>query len=291
MLFFEIAVMLVSYLAFPVLFFGLYWLWKSQTKTAKILTGLGLILTLIFIWARFIETNIIQVQTTKIQTGFGARIALISDTHLGIYKDKGFLTQVVDQINTQKDLDAVLIAGDFTYEPEIKELDRLFAPLGSLKYPTYAIFGNHDVEQPGPKLRNELQVALEKANVKVLNNQVATIKNFELFGIGELYAREDQPELLNQFEATQNVIVLAHNPDIVDKLPSNKADLTLSGHTHCGQIRIPFIYKFFIPVVGGYDKGLTSEKNSQLFITCGVGEVGLPMRLFNPPTIDILELF
>ena len=72
------------------------------------------------------------------------------------------------------------------------------------------------------------------------------------------------------------------------------ATLLLAGHTHGGQIRIPWLYRKVIPSRLGFDRGerLLPIPGGQVrtFTTAGVGEIGLPMRLFNPPTIDLLHL-
>lgn len=64
----------------------------------------------------------------------------------------------------------------------------------------------------------------------------------------------------------------------------------MAGHTHGGQLRIPFLYKKAIPTEGDFDRGLSQEDTTLLFTTAGVGETALPMRLFNPPCIDVLRL-
>jgi predicted MPP superfamily phosphohydrolase len=88
--------------------------------------------------------------------------------------------------------------------------------------------------------------------------------------------------------------VLAHNPDSAIALPSRQVALVLTGHTHGGQIRLPRVYKRVIPSQYGFDRGeqllQTPQGPVRVFTTVGTGEIGLPLRLFNPPTIDVLEL-
>jgi predicted MPP superfamily phosphohydrolase len=68
------------------------------------------------------------------------------------------------------------------------------------------------------------------------------------------------------------------------------ADLTLVGHTHCGQIRIPWLYRAVIPTEGPFDGGWSETPAGELFITCGLGEVGLPMRFRTPPVVEVIEV-
>jgi len=82
---------------------------------------------------------------------------------------------------------------------------------------------------------------------------------------------------------------VTHNPDLVD-LYNKSVGLTVSGHTHCGQMRIPIIYKYVLPISSDYEKGLYDTENSKLFVSCGVGETGIPpFRLWNRPTVYLVE--
>ena len=93
-------------------------------------------------------------------------------------------------------------------------------------------------------------------------------------------------------------MVLTHNPDSVYDAPRGAVKLLLAGHTHGGQIRLPLVYRYVLPVKGPFDRGLypavdwdaDPEGRPAVFVTSGVGEIGLPMRLLNPPAIDWLTL-
>jgi predicted MPP superfamily phosphohydrolase len=273
-----------SVLVFP--FLALLVIYRK--KLPKLLLVLLLVGCLFFIWARFVERQMIIVREHTIDTGFSGRVVLISDTHLGVYKKSGFLERVVQVINEQNP-QYVMIAGDFTYEPEKGELSKLFDSFSDVKVPVYAVLGNHDVERPGPPVRDELKEVLEKEGVIFLNNQEVILPEFTLLALGDNWSHEDDVQLINKFKETDNIVVLTHNPDTTLSYTNINADVTLTGHTHCGQIRIPWLYKKVIPTEGPFDKGFTQEKYTKLYITCGLGEVGLPMRLFNPPVIDVLN--
>ncbi|MBC7406512.1 MAG: metallophosphoesterase [Candidatus Parcubacteria bacterium] len=284
----------------------LFWRKKLSKLWQKFAITLTVLVLLLTIWGVHIERNLIVINEQKITLGFKARIVVISDVHLGIWKDDKFLEKIVTQINQQKDIDAVLMAGDWTYEPKIDQLDKLFAPLKQLKSPIYGVLGNHDVEKPGPKLRTELQSALQKANVKLIDNLALSTKdtglNFDIIGLGDLWGGEDDIGVISNRTSQNPSIVIAHNPESILKyknIPKNKnlPNLTVTGHTHCGQVRIPLIYKSFLPVSNtDFDKGLFNISQfdpilaGQLWISCGTGEVGLPIRLFNPPSVDVLTI-
>ena len=250
-------------------------------------------LTLLFIYARFIEPKILLTHHYKIQTGFKAKYALISDIHLGVYNDASILDRTVEKINTLK-IDAVLVAGDFTYEAKKEELETLFHAFKNIHVPIYAILGNHDCEKPGPQIRDDLVPILEKLGVHIITNKAVELNGITILGLGSHWAREDDVSLLKNYTKDTNLIVLTHNPDtVLDYEPSSPPKLTLAGHTHGGQIRIPYLYKKVIPVQGEvlWDQGLYQYKENQVFVTSGIGMIGLPMRFLIPPSIDIIELY
>jgi len=288
-------ILYTSYLIFPFLAFLIYWNWKHRSTLKKkeiCLVSLGILylITGLFIYARFIERYQIKIQTTQIETGFESKLIVISDMHLGAYKDESFLKRVVEKVNQQENIDAVLIPGDFTNYPH-QDLTDLFTPLQDLKFPTFAVLGNHDSEKPGPYLRDELKEVLESYGVIFLHNQSTQIPNtqIQVLGLGAHLASEDDLSLINQFKKEDDLIVLTHNPDSTLAYQDDRADLTVTGHTHGGQIRIPWLYNYIIPTHGDFDQGLYKlPAGGTLFITSGLGEVGLPMRLGIPPVIDIL---
>jgi len=135
--------------------------------------------------------------------------------------------------------------------------------------------------------------ALEANNATVLNNDIIKASNFLLVGLGDRMNGEDATWLLNEVHPVNKVVVLTHNPDTTLDYINDNADVTLAGHTHCGQIRLPRIWdrikKYIIPVEGDFDKGLTDEEHTRLYITCGLGESTLPLRRRNKPTIDVIS--
>jgi len=221
------------------------------------------IIAWLFIRWRFIEPNQITFEEYNVWIWAETTVALIADLHLWVYKDWEYLQKVVTQINARSDVDIVMIAWDFLYNPtDDQTAETLFAPLKNLKKPVYAVLGNHDV--------------------------------FFLVWLWPYMAWEANTRLLDELTPTERVVVLAHNPDVIAQYPNNNADLTLVWHTHCWQIRPPVLYealrKDILPVEWDFDCWLTQENTTTLFITPGIGEVLFPVRFNNPPTISILHI-
>ena len=278
-------------LVIPVLL--IYYLFRNKNYKKKkllIIAIAGILLNLLLIYSRFVEPNIIRVQETSIETGLQAKIVLISYLHIGTYKGETFLKNIVEKVNEINDIDFVVIAGDITYYPKKKLTDLLY-PLNNIKYPTYAVLGNHDSEFTGPPIKKELEETLEKYRIKLIDNDTAIIPstNITLLGLGDLWADDIDTSILPKSK-NDNLIIVAHNPDTVYEYGEDIANLTLSGHTHGGQVRIPLIYKFFIPSSYSFDQGLYQTTAGKVFVSSGLGLTGLPFRLGIPPTIDVLSL-
>jgi len=172
------------------------------------------------------------------------RIALLSDIHLGnraMTSER--LAQIVGQVNSSRP-DLILLAGDFVtgHSPEdaferaaslTLPLKRLRAPLGVI-----AVLGNHDHwTAPGA-----VRAALIKAGISVLENQAVKRGPFAIIGIGDRFSGyDDFPAALLAARRIEGLsIILTHSPDIVPDLPKNQP-LIFAGHTHCGQVVLPWI--------------------------------------------------
>jgi uncharacterized protein len=198
------------------------------------------------------------------------------------------LLGVVGRLNAME-LDAVLIAGDHVHEPD-RPLTQLLAPLRGLRHTTHSVPGNHDERKPGPEVRAALRAALIEHGVVPLEYTHVALHNFTVVGLGDRYANKDDLRSVLKAPRHQPIVVLVHNPDSVMALQPGDAALTVSGHTHGGQVRIPGLYRRVIPCRYPFDRGLHHFTPVPAFVTSGLGEIGLPLRLFNPPVIDVLEI-
>ncbi len=280
-----------SFLAFFTLPLFCYLLFQGVKKHTKknIFWGIFLVLNLLFLWARFVEPQMIRVQKIEIPADFSLRVAIFSDIHLGIFKDESFAEQVVAKVNAENP-DLVFIPGDFVFFAENPDLENLFAPFRDFDAPVFAVLGNHDETEKERASSEKIMEELEKFGVRVLENEIQDFNDLQIAGIGEYIFEKDDVRILQNLSPKKFSFVLAHNPDSTLKFPKGKNIFALSGHTHCGQIRIPLLYKWMIPTDNAFpDGGLLKKEFGSLFLSCGVGEVLLPLRLFNPPTIDILE--
>ena len=226
----------------------------------------------------------------------GLRLDVIADTHTGSpHNGIDNLDRVVRRL-IASDSKAVLMAGDYvilsvflgTYVPAEKFASHL-RPLTARK-PVYAVLGNHDWWKDGAKVRR----ALESAGVVVLENRAQELElgrcRFWVVGLGDFW--EGHPSIGPTFAAIDDdapAIAITHNPDLFPRIPA-RASLTVAGHTHGGQVRLPLIGAPVVPANPRYVSGVVVEKGRTLFVSPGIGTSILPVRFGVPPEISRLTL-
>jgi predicted MPP superfamily phosphohydrolase len=224
----------------------------------------------------------------------GLRLGLLSDLHGGApHAGLKPIARAVQRLNEEAP-DAILLLGDYIdahplwggrLAPEkiAHALAALHAPLG-----TYAVLGNHDWKQAGDRMWR----ALHNEGIEVLENRVMKAGDLYVAGLADLRRRRpDLPGALAGVPADAPVVLLSHDPDVFPYVPG-RISLTLSGHTHGGQIAIPVLRRLAIPSRYGerYARGHVVEDGRHLYVTSGLGTSGLPLRLLSPPEVVVLEL-
>lgn len=224
----------------------------------------------------------------------GLRVGVLSDLHAGApHAGRKAIARAVERLNGEAP-DAMLLLGDFTDAHPLwggrVPPTAIAAALADLRSPlgTFAVLGNHDWSRAGPEMR----AALAGVGIEVLENRAVKAGELYVAGLADLrYRRPDLPTALEDVPPDAPVILLAHDPDVFPFVPDRVA-LTLSGHLHGGQVAIPILRLPAIPSRYGerYARGHVVEEGRHLYVTSGLGTSGLPLRLFRPPEIVILEL-
>ena len=175
----------------------------------------------------------------------------------------------------------------FAAEPCARLLRQMTAPYG-----LWAVLGNHDEGTD----HKHVTRALQAENIQVLANQSQAIERdgarFWLAGVNDVLSKTaDLSKTLRTVPANEAVILLAHEPDFADHAAKFPIDLQLSGHSHGGQIRIPFLPPFYLPTLGRkYVLGTYRVGPLTLYTNAGLGTIGVPARLNCPPEITLLTL-
>lgn len=146
----------------------------------------------------------------------------------------------------QQQPDLVVVAGDWTYEPENRLVYELEV-LKKIQAPVYSVPGNHDEQYPGPPIQALLSEALAQNNVIDIEGKIVDFDEFRLIGIGDLWAGKANMRFLPDLPQDKPWLILSHNPDTVDMVPElPMRPLMLSGHTHGGQIELPWVTNYIM---------------------------------------------
>ncbi|HEX5960140.1 MAG TPA: metallophosphoesterase [Rhodanobacteraceae bacterium] len=247
-------------------------------------------LCLLLLYARFVEPGELVVRRTVIPAPVDLDIALVSDIHVGRYTRPAKLRQMVARLN-RLPVDLVLFAGDLTYGPP-RNLATALAPLRQLHKPMYAVPGNHDVQLPGPPLADRIHRALAGSPVHFIEHRVVDFPTFRLAGLYDWWSGRDDSAFLQRLPRDKPLLVLMHQPHSLRALRGVDFALAMAGHTHGGQVHIPWLTRQVLMLTRGerYVDGYYDTPAGKLFVTPGVGVTGLPLRFGCPPVIDVLEL-
>ena len=286
----------LSYLLIPLCFFSVYAGWSGHFSLHQSL--FIFLLSCLLIYARFIEPHQIQVKHHQYRLNpehkfiRPIKVALVADMHVGLFSGhERQLKMIVQKLNAVQP-DVVVVAGDWTYEPENRLVDELEV-LKQIQAPIYSVPGNHDEQYPGPPIQHLLSEALVQNNVIDIEGKVLEFDEFRLIGIGDLWAGKADMRFMPDLPQDKPWLILSHNPDTVDMVPKLPIrPLMLSGHTHGGQVELPWLTDYIMKRVSilGHKKGFYSHEHADVFVTVGTGMVGVPFRFRVPPTIDIIEL-
>lgn len=299
--------------------------------------------SIIGIWPRFIETNVIS--TTRIDFPIkdlpdqleGLKILQISDLHLNEAVSNYFLEKLKRKINEIAP-DILVFTGDFICYGQMKDEARLHQILDEFRAPygSFAILGNHDYEKPvsvGPDgnydvidpgnsavsrgfkalfkdkivtgnvserakavdFQKDLIQFLKATPLQLLHNetQLVPVKGtfLNICGLGEYMLGKCIPEdAYKNYDPKYPGIILVHNPDGVKLLMDRPGDLILSGHTHGGQINLPYIWKKFTLLEDrSLYKGKFKRNGKWIYVNRGLGGV-MKFRWFAPPELLVATL-
>ena len=230
----------------------------------------------------------------------GFTIALLADFHYDAHFSRHPLQAAIGMVNNLRP-DLIALVGDFVSvplagndeqaaahaEPCARLLRQMQAPHG-----LWAVLGNHDAATDPRRVTHALRVQ----GIQVLANQSVPVERdgarFWLAGVNDvLFGDANLDTTLRDVTSGEATILLAHEPDYADYVSNYSVDLQLSGHSHGGQVRFPFLPPLFLPELGRkYVKGFYKVGPLALYTNAGLGTVNLPIRWNCPPEITLLTL-
>lgn len=238
-------------------------------------------------------------------------IAVLADLHAGSPHMPYRRVEAIVDVAMKQPADMILLLGDYTAggkltgAPGIPQetaarLRDLRAPLG-----VHAVLGNHDwwddiAVQESRRGLPRLAHLLEEAGIRVLHNDAVKVGGVWIAGLGSTWAfrapggligAHDMERTLGTVTDAAPVILLCHEPDIFPAVPDRRTALTISGHTHGGQVRL-FGYSPVVPSRFGnrYAYGHVEEAGKHLVVSGGLGTSIAPVRFGMPPEITLIRL-
>jgi uncharacterized protein len=268
---------------------------RARSGSHRRLAAAGAVLGAGLLWSTVLEPRrLVVVERSVLPPRWpafldGLRIACVSDLHAGApHVGPGRVAEVVERVNALEP-ELVALLGDFV-DPNVLlggriEPERVASVLAGLRAPAFAVIGNHDYDF-GP---GRVAAALRRAGVTALVNEAASHRGLRIAGLDD--PTEGRPNLAFLADEREPMLVLSHDPDLFPRLPAT-ATLTLSGHTHGGQVNLPFLRPRVTPSRFGdrYARGVSRHGDKLLFVTSGLGTSRWPVRLLRPPEIALVTV-
>ena len=224
----------------------------------------------------------------------GFRLVQLADLHYGFLVPLALIRDVISRANRIA-RDAIVCTGDYVHHKRsTRQIDAVWPVVAELNAPSgvFSVLGNHDHWADTSRSQHWLSETGQDLRHKVTHIERDGSRLW-LVGAGDLW--EDHRNLDDLMQAIPDSdcrLVLAHNPDTADTDFSSRVDLMISGHTHGGQVNIPFVGTPILPVRNKtYSSGLKmSPRGTRVFISKGIGWAVYPVRFNCLPEIAVLEL-
>lgn len=249
-------------------------------------------------YARYIEPELLTVKTILRETEEPieeCRMVFFTDTHFGKYYGVTHAEKIVEKIN-ELDADIVIFGGDlldhYARDREDLDLEYLKSELSKIKASSgkYAVWGNHDYGGGAVRIYDEF---MDSCGFEVLKNESLRPGDFgiELIGFDDYLMGDTDPFFYSQ-ESGLFQVMISHEPVIAELIEGDGGGFLLSGHTHGGQVTVPFLTSRLLPPGSGqYLKGLYNRGESaegpcmQMYVSSGIGMTRVPLRFLNVPEI------
>jgi uncharacterized protein len=252
-------------------------------------------------YATAIEPRLIHIERLHLKLAGlpkafrGMRILQFSDTHLGFHFHEKHLGELAEKIRDEKP-DMVCFTGDLVDRSEFPESEGIIHVLQTIQAPLgcYSVLGNHDYH----KNSNEVQSILEQSGFRCLRNQAVTLLKdgdpFTIAGVEDM--AKGKPNIRTALQGVDPngfILLLSHCPDYARHVINHSVDLQLSGHSHGGQVRLPFVGAVAYPPFGSlYPDGQYSlgDGKMTLYTNRGIGVSQLPVRFMCQPELTVFTL-
>jgi predicted MPP superfamily phosphohydrolase len=288
--------------------------WARRIGWGLLLAMSGLLVHGVFIEPRFLlEVEREEARVPALPEHWeGQQVAVVGDFQVGLFLDnERAMHEAVRRIIAARPA-LVLIVGDFVYDIDADEADAqvaralpFFRPLVDAGLPTFAVLGNHDygIATPDDAPEPGVADALASAGISVLRNEAVSVSRggepLYLVGVDSRWARRDRPGLaLREVPPEAPRLVFMHHPDSFTDFPAGSAPFAVAGHTHGGQVRVPFLphwsWRSLMVEGDSHTDGWIAPgfgaPGNRLYVTRGVGMSTIPVRINCPPEVTLFTL-
>ncbi len=274
-----------------------------KKKIKSLFMILLLFMILIVCYSRYIEPERLVVKEITVETEMDiekCRIVFFTDTHFGALYDEKHIERIVEMIN-ERDADIVIFGGDlldnYARDKEILDMEYLQEELSGIeaKVGKYAVFGNHDYGGGAIRIYEDF---MNNCGFHVLNDEIVFLEEFniEIIGFDDYLLGQTEADFYH-IQSEYFHLIAMHEPITSKFIESTGENFILSGHTHGGQVSVPFFTKKLLPngsdqfVKGFYSmNGTETDTATQVYVSSGIGLTKYPFRFFNIPEIIEINL-
>ena len=258
---------------------------------------------ILFSYARFIEPVLLTVKYENIYSYFindkndSIKIIQFSDSHISEYFDVRNLKKAVFKINAQNP-HIVVFTGDlinkFNEYDNKENIHEIWEVLSEIKAPLgkYAVYGNHDY---GGGAERAYKQIMEESGFQILVNENAKIDelNINIIGMDDsIFGTYDKETIVSFLDEDYYNIIISHEPDVAEYFLEYSLDLFLAGHSHGGQVNLPFI-KYTPLLAQKYVRGMYGVDNyrqTKIYVNIGLGTSTIPLRFMAAPELTVITL-
>lgn len=269
-----------------------------KKKLIRIVATILFAVVLAAVYSRYIEPEMLVVKQITVETSMdieACRIVFFTDTHFGELYDEKHVKRIVQAIN-KRDADIVVFGGDlldnYARDKNVLDMEYLKEELKNItaRGGKYAVYGNHDYGGGAVRI---YETFMNDSGFRVLDDETVYLEQYriEITGFDDYLLGWTQEEFY-QIPGDRFHLLVSHEP-VISRLVQGTGDsFLLSGHTHGGQVYVPYLTRKLLPngsdqfVKGFYDlRGMGADTGVRMYVSSGIGLTQYPFRLLNVPEI------
>ena len=274
-----------------------------KKKIKYLFVSILMLMVFIMCYSRYMEPERLVVKEITVETDMdieNCRVVFFTDTHFGELYDEKHIERIVEMIN-EREADIVIFGGDlldnYARDREILDLEYLQTELSRIEAKTgkYAVFGNHDYGGGAVRIYADF---MNGCGFHVLDDETVFLEEFnmEINGFDDYLLGQTEEDFYH-IQSDYFHLIATHEPVISRLMEGSGESFILSGHTHGGQVSVPYFTKKLLPngsdrfIKGLYDtQDIGADTFARMYVSSGIGMTKYPFRFLNVPEIIEVNL-